>query len=77
MKTKCMLKSSLASQFTIKAETIIGVDMVREMIFIAHTAADEDGSLKIKQFEEFADSKAYLDFSHSVDKAKASGHFSA
>ena len=72
MKAMCVLKSALTPQFSLKAKTSIGVDMDREMIFIAHIAADEDGNLKIKQFEEFTDSKTYLEFFQGVDKAKAS-----
>ena len=34
-------------------------------------ATDEDGILKIKQTEEFTDSKAYLDFFKAVAEAKA------
>lgn len=32
---------------------------------------DEDGSLKIKQIEEFTDSKAHLDFVQAVMAARA------
>ena len=46
--------------------------MNRELIFIVHIVTDEDGSLlKIKQVEEFTDSKAYLDFFKAVAEAKA------
>ena len=34
---------------------------------------DEDGSLKIKQGEEFTDSKAYLDAIKAVAVARAKG----
>jgi hypothetical protein len=30
---------------------------------------DEDGSLKIKKFEEFTDSKSYLDFAQAIAAA--------
>ena len=40
------------------------------MILIAHIVTDEDGSLKIKQFDEFVDSKAYLEFLKAVAEAK-------
>ena len=48
------------AQVTNKVNTAIGVEMIRESIFIGHIVADEDGNLKIKQMEEFTDSKAYL-----------------
>lgn len=45
--------------------------MIRELIYIASIAPDEDGSLKIMQFEEFTDSKSYLEFYKVVAAAKA------
>ena len=45
--------------------------MNREMIWTAHIVTDEDKSLKVKQVEEFTDSKAYLDFFKAVAEAKA------
>ena len=45
--------------------------MIRETIAITHLIHDEDGSLKVIQFDEFADSKAYLDFYKAVAAAKA------
>jgi len=45
--------------------------MIRESIFIAHIVTDEDGNLKIKQIEEFTDSKSLLDFMQAVAAAKA------
>lgn len=51
----------LTPQWTNKAKTSIGVDMTYEAISIAHIVTDEDGNLKIKQFEQFVDSKTYLD----------------
>jgi len=45
--------------------------MIRESILIGHIATDKDGSLKIKQIEEFTDSKAFLDFVQAVTAAKA------
>lgn len=57
------------TQFTNKAKTLVGVDMSRESILIAQIAPDEDGSLKIKQLEEFTDSKLYLDFIKAVAEA--------
>ena len=53
----------------------MGVRMDREMIWIGHIVTDEDGSLKLKEVEEFADSKYYLDFFKlaAEEKAKRSG----
>ena len=55
--------------------------MTREMIVTSHIISDEDGSLKVKQLDEFADSKAYLDLSKAIAEAKAnqqrSGLFAA
>ncbi|KAF9782946.1 hypothetical protein BJ322DRAFT_1022463 [Thelephora terrestris] len=56
---------------TSKVNTAIGVQFNREMILIAHAAPDDDGSLKLKQVEEFTDSQAYLDFFKAVTAAKA------
>ena len=53
-------------QMTNKVKTSIGVERVRETIFIGHIVTDEDGSLKFKRVEEFIDSKAELDFTQAV-----------
>ena len=50
------------SQVITKVKTSIGVERIRESIFIAHIVTDEDGSLKIIRGEDFTDSKAELDF---------------
>ncbi|KAF9779285.1 hypothetical protein BJ322DRAFT_452798 [Thelephora terrestris] len=55
------------------SKTRFGVEMDREMLFIAHVVTDDDGSLKIKQFEEFVDSVAYREFYQAVHTAKANG----
>ena len=41
-----------------------------ESIYITDIVTDEDGSLKVKQMEEFIDSKAYLDFHQAVVAAQ-------
>ena len=56
---------------THKVETSIGVEMNRESIIIMHIVSDEDGSLKIKEHEEFTDSKAELDFVQAIAAATA------
>lgn len=48
-----------------------GVDIDREPIYISTLVTDEDGSLKIKQNEEFTDSKVYLDMFKAAAEAKA------
>jgi len=58
-------------QLTNNAKTSIGAEMNREMMLIAHIVTNEDGSPKIKQLEEFTDSKAYLDFFKAVAEANA------
>jgi hypothetical protein len=54
------------AQMTNKAKTSIGVERNRESILIIHIVSDGDGSLKIKQMEEFMDSKAELDFAQAI-----------
>lgn len=44
--------------------------MVRESIHIVHIV-DEAGTLKIKQIDEFTDSKAFLDIAQAISAAKA------
>ena len=56
---------------THKVETSIGVEMNRESIIIMHIVSDEGGSLKIKEHEEFTDSKAELDFVQAIAAATA------
>ena len=45
--------------------------MTRESIVIIQLVTDEDESLKIKQMEEFTDSKIYLEFFKAISEAKA------
>ena len=40
--------------------------MKGEGIFIVHIVAEEDGSLKIKQIDDFRDSKVYLELIKSM-----------
>ena len=47
------------------------MEVAREMILISHIVTNEDGSLKVKQLDEFTDSKAYLDSSKAIAEAKA------
>jgi hypothetical protein len=58
------------SQVITKVKTSIGVERIRESIFVTHIVTDEDGSLKIKKFEEFTDSKAELDFAQALAAAR-------
>jgi len=43
----------------------------RESILIAQIVTDDDGSLKIKQIEEFTDSKGHVDMLGKIMAAKA------
>ena len=62
----------LTLQISTKLKTVIpGVETVRESILIDHIVTDEDGSLKIKQVEEFTDSKSHLDFIQAMGAATA------
>lgn len=47
------------------------------MIWIRHIITDGDGSLKLKQIEEFTNSKAYHEFFKAVAEAKAKRNSSA
>jgi hypothetical protein len=58
---------------TNKMSTSLGVETIRESVFIADIVTDEDGSLEIKQIEEFTDSKAELDFIQAIAAARAKG----
>ena len=46
------------------------MDVDRESIYITHIATDEDGSLKIMEFEEFTDSQVYLSLFQAATEAK-------
>ena len=49
----------------------LGLDTTHETIAIAHIAPDKDGSLKIKQIENFFDTQVFLKFSQAVPTAMA------
>ena len=49
----------------------LGMDTVHESIFIVHIVTDDDGSLKIKQLEDFRDSKVYVELRKSMGEAIA------
>jgi len=63
-------QEKIIAHVTHKAKTSIGVDMDREWILILTFVQDEDGILKMKDAEEFADSKTQLEFSKAVEEAK-------
>jgi hypothetical protein len=54
-----------------KAKTSIGVECTRESILTVRFVTDEDGNLKIKQLEDFTDSKTELDFYQAMAAAVA------
>ena len=47
------------------------MNTVHESLFIVTIVTDDDGSLKIKQVEDFRDSKVYLELSKSMGEAIA------
>jgi len=55
---------------TNEAKNPHGVKTLRESIYIIHVT-DKDGDLKIKQIEEFTDSKTYLEVIKSFEAMKA------
>ena len=48
-----------------------GLDTKCEAIYISHFVTDNDGSLKLKQIEEFTDSKVYSGVHQALAEAKA------
>ena len=49
----------------------MGLETAHESLFIVHIVTDDDGSLKIKQLEDFRDSKTYLELRKSMEEAIA------
>jgi len=47
-----------------------GLNTIRESLFITHIVTDDDGSLKVKQFDEFADPIAYLEMRQAIAAVK-------
>lgn len=56
---------------TNKTKTSLGIDSTIESIYISHIVADDDGSLKIKEVEEFTDSQAFSKFVEALTAAGA------
>jgi hypothetical protein len=56
---------------THKTKTSTGIENLRESMFIVHIVTDKDGSLKLKQFEDFTDSKAELDYVQAIAATRA------
>jgi hypothetical protein len=52
-------------------KTSIGVEMIRESMFIFRITADEDGALKITQIDDFTDTKSQNDWFKAIADAKA------
>ncbi len=48
-----------------------GLDTPHGSILIVYIVTNDDGSLKIKQIDDFCDSKVYLDLSKSMGEAIA------
>ena len=58
-------------QVTNRTKTLLGDEINRESIYILYIVTDEDGSLKIKQLEDFTDSKTHLDYIQAIAAANA------
>ena len=58
-------------QLTAHIKTKFGVETTRESFFVEHVVTDADGSLKVKETEEFTDSKTQLEFLQEFAAAKA------
>ena len=58
-------------QANIKAGTSIGVDFDRELFLTITIVTDEDGIMKMKHVDGFADSKMELEFAKAVAEANA------
>ena len=58
-------------QFHQKTNTTLGIEMNYEAINMVDIVTDDDGSLKIKQVEEFIDSKTFLDSMEAMQAAQA------
>ena len=56
-------------QYFAKAHTNVGIVINREAISIIHIVTDDDGSLKVKTLEEFADSKTHLESTKAMEEA--------
>ena len=48
-----------------------GIDTKYEAIYTTHFVTDDDGSLKIKQVDEFTDSEVYSSVHKALAEAKA------
>lgn len=57
-------------QFTNDTESTLGVGGPYESILIAHIVPDEDGALKIKQIDQFVDSKVHIEHEEAIAAAK-------
>ena len=52
-------------------ENPYGIDTKCEAIYITHFVTDDDGSLKIKQIDEFTDSNVYQGIHKALAEANA------
>ena len=52
-------------------ENPYNLDTKCEAVYIVHYVTDDDGSLKIKQIDEFTDSKVYPGVHKALAEAKA------
>ena len=56
---------------TTEVENPYNLDTKCEAIYIVHFVTDDDGSLKVKQVDEFNDSKLYPAFHKALAEASA------
>jgi len=56
--------------------TTIGAGTTYEIIYIAHIATDQDGSLKIKRIEDFMDTNVFLELQRLLAPAIAAAQAS-
>ena len=62
---------SAIQQFSNKVKTSVGVEIDSESMFIITFTTDDDGVLKMKQIEGFADSQGQFEFAKAVAEARA------
>ena len=54
-----------------EVENPYGLDTKCERVYIVHFVTDDDGNLKVKQIDEFTDSKVYPGVLKALAEAKA------
>ena len=49
----------------------LGKNVIAESMYTIHIVTDEDGSLKMKQVDEFNDSKVFVEMNQAIEAAIA------